>query len=470
MALPRRRTCATVAAAALAVTALAAPTSAALTASQVLVVYNSKGPDGNGNLVADSLDVYNAYAATHPGVLGFDLNDATLAPGTITYVDFEAKVRDPLRNFLNANNLASQVVALTMTKGLPHRISDTDNAGVGDSPGGTQTEFNNGDANFASVDSELTLLWQNLRTGEAGGAFDSHADNYIVNPYFSSSSPATTFARNNITAAKTFVPGVDQNNNQVGWFVKDGPGQNATSDAGDFYLVTRLDGDTVAQVVASIGRAQAITYNKAVDRVVIDENATGNLDGTDYASAATTLTLAGATVTHDTSSTFLIGNNLLATVPDTASQRLAGPVMALVTYGGNHSGASQDEYVFTWQGQLVNGAILNSMESYNGRPLGGLSEYTDQASVAEWIAAGGTFATGNVYEPFSNTVPLSNVLLDRFLLQGWTWAEAAYAAAPVLSWQQIFIGDPLATIPEPASALLLLGTPLLWARRGRRGG
>ena len=453
-----------------AVAAVLPAADAALTENQVLVVYNSATPA--------SEDVFNFYRGVRPGVIGFDLNDATLAAGNISYTDFESKVRNPIRGFLTANNLEQQIAAITLTKGLPHRILDTDNATVGDRPGDTITEFNNGDATFASVDSELTLLYQDLRTrpgaGEAGGSFDSYADNLILNPYYQSSASVNTFSRSNITAPKTFGTLNDGDGNQVGYTIADSP--TSPSDGGDFYLVTRLDGDTVGQVTNAITRGLNPVYNTRTDRVILDENAAGELDGDDYADTAALLATNGySAVTHETSNTFLIGasGSLVGAgpaSPDTNTARVNGPVAVLATYGGAHSTASQNEYIFTYDEQLIAGSIFNSIESFNGRPFGTLMEFGDQGSLAEFVKAGGSFGVGNAWEPFAGTVADNEFLLDNYFYNNLSWAEAAYTSLRFLSWQQIVLGDPLSTatliIPEPTTlALLACGLPVLLRRR-----
>ena len=43
---------------------------------------------------------------------------------------------------------------------------------------------------------------------------------------------------------------------------------------------------------------------------------------------------------------------------------------------------------------------------------------------------------------FSFAVADNEILLDNFLNRGLTWAEAAWSAIPVLSWQHVVLGDP----------------------------
>ena len=440
--------------------------------SNVLVLYNSQ--------VADSLEVFNYYSGIRTGVLGVDLNDATLGAGNISYGDYETKIRDKVRTHLTNNSLQQQVAVLVLTKGLPHRIQDTDNATVGDFAGQASNEWNNGDATYASVDSELTLLWENLQTGETGGEFDSHADNFVINPYHGSSSSITSFNRSSITSPNNFQDFADLNRM---WHLP-------SSDPGDIYLTARLDGNTVDQVKDSIDRAQNVRFNQFTDRIIIDEN-DGNLTSQGDEKDDTTFFLPKSTdpsyqgndydetnsdvlqgnysnVTFDESSTLLIGAT--GSVPLSDTQSVSGPVAALVSFGHNHTaGGNEGAYVQTFDGQPVDGAIFNTLESFNGKEFGGLT--SSQGQVSEWIAAGGTFGIGNVYEPFAATLADNELLLDEFLFGDLTWVEAAWASTPYLSWQQIMVGDPLATaqvVPEPGAAVaFLLGTVLLAVRRPR---
>jgi len=49
---------------------------------------------------------------------------------------------------------------------------------------------------------------------------------------------------------------------------------------------------------------------------------------------------------------------------------------------------------------------------------------------------------GNVYEPYLQMTHHFDIFQTR-LLAGHTVVEAAYMALPVLSWQNVVLGDPL---------------------------
>jgi hypothetical protein len=89
--------------------------------------------------------------------------------------------------------------------------------------------------------------------------------------------------------------------------------------------------------------------------------------------------------------------------------------------------------------------VFHTWESYNAvsfKEDGALG----QGLVAQWIHAGGTAGVGNVWEPTisTNTVTNEDVLFPM-LLNGYTFAEAAWSSNRQLSWVNTVVGDPLMT-------------------------
>jgi uncharacterized protein (TIGR03790 family) len=88
--------------------------------------------------------------------------------------------------------------------------------------------------------------------------------------------------------------------------------------------------------------------------------------------------------------------------------------------------------------QLRRGAVAIHLHSF--------SASTIRSETANWcgplLARGAAVTLGNVYEPYLATSHHFDELQKR-LLEGYTWIEAAYAAMPVLSWQGVALGDPL---------------------------
>lgn len=453
---------------------------AQLRQDEVLVVYDSRS--------SDSLDVARYYAGSarvggtpgipgaRPGVWVFDLaaSGAAIAPpGDISYADFVAKIRDPLRTFLSSNQLARRVRCLVLTKGMPHRILDTDAGAVGDSPGNLVNEFTANDATCASVDSELTLLWQNLNTGEAGGNADSRSDGLVLNPYWKLTQPLYLQPNTNIQVAKNFAA-----SGMGPVWVPFGPVGSTRITAGDILLVSRLDGLSLADVHAIIDRAQSVYLDPSSAIAILDESdsngiadpgANAELDnqnsanpqlwgGDDFEQARDDLLADGrfpASFTQYNAlgggSQFFVGPRIAWTPPVLL---VSQNVFLLATYGSNHTGFPRDSagtLAFSFYASsynYANGAIFNTVESYNGRNFGGIGPHPSiaQQQIVDFLAAGGTFGLGNVWEPFADSIPDNHMLVQNFVRGNLCWGEAAWSSVPGLSWMQLVVGDPLARV------------------------
>lgn len=452
---------------------------------QVLVVYDSR--------VADSRDVAEYYAGkgkvpegvnNHPGVRPnvrtvnlATLGSAVMTPGNISYADFITRLRNPLRTHLTNSGLTTRIRAIVLTKGLPHRILDTDNPTIMDFPGSINDEFFGSDVTAASVDTELTLLWQDLSAGENGGPSDSKADGVIINPYWKSSASIASLNNINNTVAKTLVGG----GNGPTWTTS-GPGTSTTRLVpGDLYLVCRLDGRTVADVRGVIDRAQNVYIDTTTATILLDESGANGIrdtspnteldnnanglpslwDGDDYEYVRDLALSDGRWTQANVRYNGATGYNNFFLGPrlpwrnDTGIIIVSSPVVMVSSYGANHLGQPVLQDGTTTAGSIyatsynyANGAVFNTMESFNCRDLGGLGQlpFAVQQQAADFLAAGGTFAVGNVWEPLADSVPDSRYLLTNFLLGTQTWAEASWSSIPSLSWMQLSLGDPLATV------------------------
>ena len=65
-----------------------------------------------------------------------------------------------------------------------------------------------------------------------------------------------------------------------------------------------------------------------------------------------------------------------------------------------------------------------------------------QSLIADLIAHGLTCVKGDVDEPLLQSMATPSILLDRYT-SGYTMAESFYMASPFVSWEDIYIGDPL---------------------------
>ncbi|MFK7851737.1 MAG: TIGR03790 family protein [Akkermansiaceae bacterium] len=84
------------------------------------------------------------------------------------------------------------------------------------------------------------------------------------------------------------------------------------------------------------------------------------------------------------------------------------------------------------------GAIAIHIHSFSAEQL----TNSEKNWAAPLLARGASGTVGNVYEPYLNLSHNLSILHER-LLDGWTFAEATWAAMPVTSWQAVTIGDPL---------------------------
>lgn len=459
--------------------AASASARAQLRPDEVLVIYDSRN--------ADSLAVAEYYAGSaavpggvgnihgaRAGVRAFNLATSAqplAAPGDISYANFTTQIRNPIRTYLTSTGLAQTVRCLVTTKGMPHRVQDTDVPTAGDDPNALITEYSNSDATMAALDTELTLLWTTLDMNEAGGSFDSLADGVIQNPYWRDTNPIRTESNRNNQATKVFT----RSGTGPTWLPQGSATSTSRLNPGDIYLVTRLDGPTIADVRGMIDRARNIYYNTSTMVALLDESSSNGVadaapnseldnsnsafapiwDSDDYETTRDELLAdrrfaAGFTQYNAQAGAtqFFVGPRLSWSSGILINQ----PVVLVGTYGSNHAGvpsttsASPGGTIYATSYNYPNGAIFNTIESYNGRDFGGLGQRPGiaQQQASSFIASGGTFAIANVWEPLADTVGDNRFLSRNFIRGNLSWAEAAMSAIPALSWQQMALGDPLA--------------------------
>ncbi len=88
--------------------------------------------------------------------------------------------------------------------------------------------------------------------------------------------------------------------------------------------------------------------------------------------------------------------------------------------------------------KMKKGSIITHLHSFSAAQL--------RSTKRNWSAAilekGAAATLGNVFEPYLRPTHHFNIFYDR-LLKGYSLVESAYMAVPVLSWQNIVLGDPL---------------------------
>ncbi len=460
---------------------LAAPASAQLREPEVLVVYDSR--------ISDSRLVAEAYAGSSkvPGGVGgvpgarprvrvvdlAQLVNAGVVPASpdIDAPTFALRIRNPLRAYLASTGLTRQIRCIVLTKGLPHRITDSLDPTLGDNPAGLNASAaagTFGNWTYASVDSELALLWQNLDAGEDGANADSDSDGLIASPFALRGLPAAAFSNRNIATPNKLLDAVPISFGgpvQNGFLWRPTPGDGPSNlTPGDMYLVTRLDGPSVSVVRDMITRASNLQVDTSSAAVLLDrdgrtfDTVSGlgspfDTGGADYVNTYNTLFSDGRFRPQNLGldsfggyGSFYVGP--LITFPPTPTVWNRSLVY-IGHYGANHSGVvapANTTYALSFN--YVPGAVFNTMESYNGRDFGGRGPLpaVPQQQASTFLGAGGTFALANVQEPFTFSVPRTRAFVEQFLIGNLTFAEAAYHALPALSWQQIAVGDPLARV------------------------
>jgi tetratricopeptide (TPR) repeat protein len=89
--------------------------------------------------------------------------------------------------------------------------------------------------------------------------------------------------------------------------------------------------------------------------------------------------------------------------------------------------------------EFMPGAFAYHLQSYSAASLRTTNRYWCVPLLAEGAAA----TMGCVDEPFLDCTPDVGVFFARWMLLGFTFGEAAYAAQSTLSWQTTVVGDPL---------------------------
>jgi len=85
------------------------------------------------------------------------------------------------------------------------------------------------------------------------------------------------------------------------------------------------------------------------------------------------------------------------------------------------------------------GAFAYHLHSFSAASL----RSTNRNWVGPLLARGATASIGAVDEPYLGGTPDMATFIGRFLHEGFTFGEAAYASQGVLSWQNTVVGDPL---------------------------
>jgi uncharacterized protein (TIGR03790 family) len=321
---------------------------------------------------------------------------------TMLREDFDEKMRKPLEAILVERGLVDTIEIIVTTKGVPLRIAGT----------GGPMKIVLRDATRSSVDAELSLLFSDL-IGSAG-VFES------VNPFFDSSRSFGNFRRAH-------------------------PGSPLR------YMVARLTGypdepdpetsiPRDVQALIDRGVEQPDESKLKPERWLIDSDPSqddglqaGNISLLNPAAGA--LRALGLDIQFDQHETFVSG---------------AESIQGYASWGSNDRHAPGEPFYGEIDGRLYPGtfaprSVVVGFVSSDARSFA--PPRYGQSLVADLIRLGAAGSTGHVYEPMLAGVPRPHILLSAYA-QGVRAVEAFYRSIPYLGWMNVYLGDPLMTIPR----------------------
>jgi uncharacterized protein (TIGR03790 family) len=363
----------------------AASAAYAQTGRQVLLVVNAASPA--------SAQIGEHYAKAR-GVPADQIIKLTLPlKDEISQTDYTTLIERPLAAWFAASGAQDRILYLVLTKGVPIRV-----AGSGGLQGTT-----------ASVDSQLTLLYRRM----VGAPVPIQGR--VANPYY--------LGTGEIAQAKPF-----------------------THEAHDIFLVSRLDGYTVEDVLRLIDRGKAPGSRGTFvldQRVALLERANTWLE-----TAADRLSALG-----------LKDRVLLDATGRVVTNEK--DVLGYYSWGSNDTAVKQRDFGLTF----APGALAAMFVSTDGRTFTappdtwqiGVWEKPEthyagspQSLAGDLIRAGVTGIAAHVGEPYLDATIRPEILFPAYV-SGFNLIEAYYLAMPYLSWQTVVIGDPLCA-PFPRTA------------------
>ena len=289
----------------------------------------------------------------------------------IDRASYNSTIEWPIRARISQQGLQDRILYIVLTKGVPLRIKGT--------PGRFGT--------LSSVDSELALLYRRM-TGEQVspvGAFD--------NPYFLGTAEIPT--------ARTFTHR-DQ----------------------DLFLVTRLDGYSVEDVIALIDRASAPAADG--DIVLATERPPRVAAVSDWMAATSARIAQQGTKSRVRMDTM---------VPPGTDR----PVLGYFASSSQLNTTDPRTMVF------APGSLASRFADADARTFREPTAQRRTASdllIGDFIRAGATGAAGFVGDPTGGSIVRPDILFPAYLA-GFNLAEAFYLSMPHLSRRAVVIGDPL---------------------------
>jgi uncharacterized protein (TIGR03790 family) len=351
----------------------------AQTVANVLLVVNDASPL--------SRDIGQYYAGRRSVAPRNICHIRTAVTENIPREQYDREIARPVAACLTRNQLAEQVLYIVTTGGLPLRIPEVHAGATGMA------------VDSAAVDSELTLLYSDLKQGKA-----HPMEGPAANPFF---------GRREAKFGHPEFP---------------------------IYLVTRLAAYDLAGVKAIVDRS---LHAANQGKFVIDMKSPGPQEGDSWLRQAANL-LPKDRVTFDASEKVIYDQE---------------GVIGYAGWGSNDPNRHRRFLGFHW----LPGAIATEFVSTDARTFQrppdnwNISDWKSkqlwfagapQTLTADYLLEGATAATGHVDEPYLSMTPHPEYLLPAYF-SGRNLAESYYLSIRVLSWQNVVIGDPLCSLGAP---------------------
>jgi uncharacterized protein (TIGR03790 family) len=196
----------------------------------------------------------------------------------------------------------------------------------------------------------------------------------------------------------------------------------------DMYLVTRLDGLTVADAKSLVDRALKAKPEKGLFLLDVSPNWDGSpgykIVNDAMRRANDQLKRAGFRVEIDQTKDFIVRTGL----------------MGYYSWGSNDQSYAQESFNKL---RFAPGSIAELAQSTSAYTLTLKRTPKGKRSyIVDLVAQGVTGVKGYVYEPYTTALAHADILFDRYT-HGYNLAESFYAASNYVHWRDIVLGDPL---------------------------
>jgi uncharacterized protein (TIGR03790 family) len=393
--------------------------------SHVMVVYNTNyALDNDSNGVQDSLEIANYYMAARkiPPENICPINTSTSEEITRAQYDRtydtshlyanNTHIKQNLEECMTNRSLKDDIWYIALAKGVPLKIS-------------AYYSSSYGTADYSSVDLAVSLLFNNCSIVWR-----------FENPYYGKDSDLNLDER----FRRFRYNGTDMSANKF----------NLS------YLVTRLDGYNVTQVLGMIDRAVHADMTRQ-GQWVLDDDPDCAGSTCDYMSTANyTLCINLGLCSYIS---YENTNNALTTPADVNNNAVIG-YSSHGIYGSGLGSNFIENGVLTFG--LRNGSIYTSWESFNGYSYANPDAITHN-TVADWIRFGGTGGVGNTYEPWCSGIADEAMMFSRYAA-GYTFAEAAYISLYYEDFTTTMGGDPITRIVPDNVTPEIMTSYMNWTR------